>query len=86
MDGSPESQLVAEPAVPFHESPDAQHSTVSIVEVLLLIEVPDHVPEVVGPMTKLGKLPVNDEELIDSCCGVVLSLRIIRNQDTDVQH
>jgi hypothetical protein len=62
--GSSKGHFVAQPTVAIDESFDGPYSAVCIIEVLLLIEVTNHLADIIGSVTKLSQLPVNEDELV----------------------
>lgn len=66
MDGCPERHFVAQIAVTTDKPLHNPYGTVNISKMLPLVEVANHLAKIVGSVTELGKLPVDDEELVGS--------------------
>jgi len=62
MNNGSESHFVAHGAVAFDECLNSPDGGIDVLEVLSLIEVADHLPDVIGSVAELGEFPVDDEE------------------------
>ena len=80
MDGSPEGQFVTHPAVTLNDSLHDRHDNVKVVEDLAFPEVANQLAKVVGSVAVLGKLPIDDVELVATLTGRFP--RRGRNEDT----
>lgn len=64
VDRSPKRHFITQHAVAIHKSFDDPYGAVVIIEVLPFTEVTDHLAEIVGSVTKLRQLPVEEEKFI----------------------
>lgn len=62
MDSNAESHIFTQGSIALNKSIHGPHCTVNVLEVLSLIEVTDHLPNVICPVAELGKFPVDNEE------------------------
>lgn len=73
MNGDAESEFIIQSSVAFNESLNGWHGPVGSPEVLPLVDVAHHLSDIIGAMTELSELPVDDEQL-----GVVRVLDSLR--------
>lgn len=64
MDRGAERHVVVYDSVAINERLDGPDRTIGVIEILLLVEIANHLSEIVGSATDLSELPVNDDELI----------------------
>jgi len=64
MDGRPEGQLVAELAVAIDKASDGRSGAGGVVEEFLLAEITNEHAKVVGSMSVMCHLPVDDDEIV----------------------
>ena len=84
MDGSAEGELVVvEPSVALDEPLDSRHGAFGLPEVLPLVDIADHLPDIVRAMAELGKFPVHDEEL-GAARMLGVQRWVARKQDTSL--
>jgi len=66
VDNDAKGHFVAQLAVTFNDSLHDGHDNINIVEYLPFVKVTDHLAQIVGSMTVLSKLPVDNIEFVGS--------------------